>query len=139
MVNISQCLILIFDSVMCGAQNMIIAHEVGDSLGYLGRNWSGGLGWVGWGRGLGGGWGEDPGFSIIIIITVTQEILYLVLLVLLPITLYYYYIIAIENIKKWNIKNFVCNLLKKNSKNILQLFNEQKVIGKYKYSYMWSH
>jgi hypothetical protein len=59
------------------------------------------VGWVGWagGRGLGGGWGEDPGFSIICIITVTQEILYLVLLVLLPITLYYY-IIAIENNKK---------------------------------------
>ena len=95
------------------------------------------MGWVGWagGSGLGGGWGEDPGFSIICIITVTQEILYLVLLVLLPIILYYY-IIAIKNNKKWNMKNFVWNLLKKNSKNSLQLFNEQKVSGKYEYSYM---
>jgi len=37
------------------------------------------------------------------------------------------------------MKNFVWNLLEKNSKNSLQLFNEQKVSGKYKYSYMWSH
>jgi hypothetical protein len=33
---------------------MVIAHEVGDNLGHLGRNLSDGLGWVGWGEGVGG-------------------------------------------------------------------------------------
>ena len=42
-----------------------------------------------------------------------------------------------KNNKKWKMKNLVFSLLKKkNSKNSLQLFSEQKVSVKYKYCYM---
>jgi hypothetical protein len=36
-------------------------------------------------------------------------------------------------------EKFCLKFIEKNSKNSLQLFNEQKVSGKYEYSYMWSH
>ena len=36
-------------------------------------------------------------------------------------------------------EKFSLQFIEKNSKSSLQLFSEQKVSGKYKYSYMWSH